>query len=44
MDGIKFGTSGWRGIVGRDFNFDGVRAATQAIAELMRAGARPAPT
>lgn len=35
---IKFGTSGWRGIVGRDFNFDGVRAATQAIAEQLRAG------
>ena len=32
MDGIKFGTRGGRGSGGRDFNFDGVRAATQAIA------------
>jgi phosphomannomutase len=28
---IKFGTSGWRGLIARDFTFDGVRLATQAI-------------
>ena len=27
---IKFGTSGWRGIIARDFTFDNVRLATQA--------------
>jgi phosphoglucomutase len=29
---IKFGTSGWRGIIARDFTFDNVRLATQGIA------------
>jgi alpha-D-glucose phosphate-specific phosphoglucomutase len=29
---IKFGTSGWRGLIARDFTFDRVRLATQAIA------------
>ena len=33
MDSIKFGTSGWRGIIARDFTFDNVRLATQGIAE-----------
>ena len=28
---IKFGTSGWRGLIARDFTFDNVRLATQAI-------------
>ncbi len=34
---IKFGTSGWRGIIARDFTFDNVRLATQAIAQYLRA-------
>ncbi|HEY5297464.1 MAG TPA: phosphoglucomutase/phosphomannomutase family protein [Verrucomicrobiae bacterium] len=29
---IKFGTSGWREIIARDFTFDNVRLATQGIA------------
>ncbi len=33
MATIKFGTSGWRGLIARDFTFDQVRLATQAIAE-----------
>jgi phosphoglucomutase len=28
---IKFGTSGWRGIIGEDFTFENVRVATQGI-------------
>jgi phosphoglucomutase len=32
---IKFGTSGWRGIIARDFIFDNVRLATQGIAEYL---------
>ncbi len=32
---IKFGTSGWRGLIARDFTFDNVRLATQAIAEYL---------
>ncbi|HXT11002.1 MAG TPA: phosphoglucomutase/phosphomannomutase family protein [Candidatus Angelobacter sp.] len=32
---IKFGTSGWRGIIASDFTFDNVRLATQAIAEYL---------
>ncbi len=30
---IKFGTSGWRGVIADDFTFNRVRAATQAIAD-----------
>jgi len=32
---IKFGTSGWRGLIARDFTFENVRLATQAIAEYL---------
>jgi phosphoglucomutase len=40
---IKFGTSGWRGLIARDFTFDNVRLASQGIAlylneELQRPG------
>jgi phosphoglucomutase len=39
---IKFGTSGWRGIIARDFTFANVRIASQAIAEyLLRELANP---
>jgi len=34
---IKFGTSGWRGIIARDFTFDNVRLAMQAIADYLKA-------
>ena len=34
---IKFGTSGWRGLIARDFTFDAVRLATQGIAEYWKA-------
>jgi phosphoglucomutase len=33
MGTIKFGTSGWRGIIAEDFTFTGVRAVSQAIGE-----------
>lgn len=33
---IKFGTSGWRGIIAEDFTFDRVRAAVAAIADYVR--------
>ena len=36
MDIIKFGTSGWRGIIARDFTFDNVRLATQGIADYLK--------
>jgi alpha-D-glucose phosphate-specific phosphoglucomutase len=32
---IKFGTSGWRGLIARDFTFENVRLATQAIADYL---------
>ncbi|MGZ8901311.1 MAG: phosphoglucomutase/phosphomannomutase family protein [Limisphaerales bacterium] len=32
---IKFGTSGWRGLIARDFTFDKVRLASQAIADYL---------
>ena len=35
MAAIKFGTSGWRGLIARDFTFDNVRLATQGIAEYL---------
>src|SRR3954467_13619653 len=37
MTSIKFGTSGWRGLIARDFTFDNVRVATQGIALYLRA-------
>ncbi|HEX7153385.1 MAG TPA: phosphoglucomutase/phosphomannomutase family protein [Thermoanaerobaculia bacterium] len=33
---IKFGTSGWRGIIGEDFTFENVRVATQGIANFLK--------
>ncbi|MDB6039650.1 MAG: pgcA [Verrucomicrobiales bacterium] len=33
---IKFGTSGWRGLIARDFTFANVRIATQAIADYLK--------
>ena len=36
MDVIKFGTSGWRSIIARDFTFDNVRLATQGIADYLK--------
>jgi phosphoglucomutase len=33
---IKFGTSGWRGIIARDFTFDNVRIAVQGIADYLK--------
>src|SRR5438876_761290 len=32
---IKFGTSGWRGIIGEDFTFENVRIACQGIANYL---------
>jgi alpha-D-glucose phosphate-specific phosphoglucomutase len=32
---IKFGTSGWRGLIARDFTFGSVRLASQAIADYL---------
>jgi alpha-D-glucose phosphate-specific phosphoglucomutase len=40
MASIKFGTSGWREIIARDFTFDNVRLATQAIAQYLNAEIR----
>src|ERR1051326_6175408 len=37
---IKFGTSGWRGLIARDFTFDNVRLATEGIAEFLNAELR----
>jgi len=36
MTKIKFGTSGWRGIIARDFTFDNLRLATQGIAACLK--------
>jgi alpha-D-glucose phosphate-specific phosphoglucomutase len=36
MASIKFGTSGWRGIIARDFTFDNVRLATQGVADYLK--------
>ena len=35
---IKFGTSGWRAIVAKDFTFDNVRLVTQSIANYVKKG------
>src|SRR6202142_2221027 len=36
MTTIKFGTSGWRGIIARYFTFHNVRLATQGIADYLK--------
>jgi phosphomannomutase len=36
-DPIKFGTDGWRGLIGEDFNFSNVRRVIEAIAKHLRA-------
>ncbi len=33
---IKFGTSGWRGIIGEDFTFENVRIAMQGVANYLK--------
>jgi phosphomannomutase len=33
---IKFGTSGWRGLIARDFTFENVRFASQGIADYLK--------
>ena len=33
---IKFGTSGWRGIIGEDFTFENVRIACQGVANYLK--------
>jgi phosphoglucomutase len=38
---IKFGTSGWRGIIGEDFTFDNVRIASQGIANSLKKNKQP---
>ncbi len=43
MATIKFGTSGWRGLIARDFTFDNVRLATQGIADYLT-GLKDAPS
>lgn len=35
MTGIRFGTSGWRGILAEDFTFPNARLVTQAIADYL---------
>src|SRR6516162_3017868 len=37
MATIKFGTSGWREIIARDFTFDNVHLAAQGIADYLKA-------
>jgi phosphoglucomutase len=37
MTPIKFGTSGWRGLIARDFTFDNVRLAAKGIADFLNA-------
>lgn len=38
---IKFGTSGWRGIIGEDFTFENVRIASQGIANYLKKNPGP---
>jgi phosphoglucomutase len=38
---IKFGTSGWRGIIGEDFTFENVRIASQGVANYLKKTGQP---
>lgn len=35
---IRFGTDGWRGVIARDFTFEGVRLVASAVAATLRMG------
>ncbi len=41
MDKIKFGTDGWRGVIGDDFTFANVRRVAGAIAAYVKAESEP---
>ncbi len=41
--GIKFGTDGWRGLIGEDFNIANVRAVARAVAAYLRARRKARP-
>ncbi|HLY61246.1 MAG TPA: phosphoglucomutase/phosphomannomutase family protein [Terriglobia bacterium] len=41
MDKIKFGTDGWRGVIGDDFTFANVRRVAAAVAHYIRAEGKP---
>ena len=41
VESVRFGTDGWRGIVARDFTFDNVARAAQAIADYLHSDERP---
>jgi phosphomannomutase len=41
MDKIKFGTDGWRGVIGDDFTFANVRRVASAIAEYVQEEGAP---
>jgi phosphoglucomutase len=38
---IRFGTSGWRGVIGEDFTFENVRVASQGIANYLKRSKQP---
>ncbi len=38
--GIKFGTDGWRAVIGKDFTFENIRILSQAIADYLKANKR----
>lgn len=37
LNQIKFGTDGWRGLIGEDFSFENIRTVVQAIARYVQA-------
>ena len=39
---VRFGTGGWRGIIGQDFIDENIRRVAQALADLVAEGGRPA--
>ena len=41
LDRIKFGTDGWRGVIGEDFTFANVRRVVAAAAEYVRQESDP---
>lgn len=41
-DKIKFGTDGWRGIIGDDYTFQNLKIVSQAVADYLGAGSRVA--
>ena len=41
---VKFGTDGWRAVIGEDYTFENIRLVAQATADYLHANIHAPPT